>query len=111
MKRGWVVLTAVPGTYGKVRPALVVQSDTVGVLDSITLCLLTSDLATDNPVRVAVEPDEQNGLRTRSHIQIDKVQTVPTDRVRAQIGTVDTDTMQKVDRALALHLHLYIAAP
>ncbi|MBI1942625.1 MAG: type II toxin-antitoxin system PemK/MazF family toxin [Betaproteobacteria bacterium] len=47
MRRGDLVTVAVKGPYtGKPRPALVVQtSETLPYRDSVTVCLLTADLA------------------------------------------------------------------
>ena len=108
MKRGDLVLVPVSRVYGKVRPALVVQSDTDAELESVTLCLLTSDLAAPSASRVRVSPSKQNGLRQPSHIQADKLQTVPRDKVRACVGRLEAVTMRQVDQALALHLDLFI---
>ena len=49
MQRGDFVLAAVPGDYGKPRPALIVQSSLYDGLPSVALCPLTSDLRDDAP--------------------------------------------------------------
>ena len=111
MMRGDVVLTVVQRDFGKLRPAVVVQGDQSRDLDSVTICLLTSDLVADSTLRVAVEPTPENGLRTLSQVQADKVQTVRRQRIRDRVGHLSAETMRQVDVALALHLNLYAAKP
>jgi mRNA interferase MazF len=105
MQRGDFVLAAVPGDFGKPRPALVVQSNLYSGLPSVALCPLTSDLRDDAPtLRILVEPSETNGLHKPSQIAIDKVTTVSTSRLRDTIGQADEQLMLKVTRSLAVFL-------
>lgn len=102
MRRGDLVTVAAPGDYGKPRPALVIQSDLFEALPSVALCLVTSALR-DAPIfRITVDPSPDNGLRRVSQIQVDKVMTVPRERVGATIGRLDDATMLKVNRSLAV---------
>lgn len=102
MTRGDLVTVAAPGQYGKPRPALVIQSDLFADHPSTTLCLITSDLRDTPLFRLTVEPTDANGLRQRSQIMIDKILSVPRERVGAVIGRLDHTAMVAVDRALAL---------
>lgn len=105
MKRGDIVTVAAKGPYsGKPRPALVVQSDLFAALGSVTVCLLTSELVDAPLFRLAVDPSPENGLRSRSHIMIDKMVTVPRHVIGSRIGTLDHVAMVQVDRSLALFL-------
>ena len=105
MQRGDFVLAAVPGDFGKPRPALVVQSNLYCGLPSVALCPLTSDLRDDAPtLRILVEPSGTNGLRKTSQIAIDKVTTVSTTRLRETIGHADEPLMLNVTRSLAVFL-------
>ncbi len=102
MKRGDLVTVALPGDYGKPRPALIIQSDQFAQLDSVTVALLTSD-GSDSPLfRVDIKPTLENGLKKPSQILLDKAMTVPRFKAGNVIGRVDGDTMLKVDRAIAL---------
>lgn len=103
--RGCVVTVALPGDYGKPRPALVIQADRFNVVhDSIVICLFSSN-QTQHPVaRIEVSPNAGNGLRKPSHIQIDKILTVPAQKIGEIIGTVDEQIMLQVNRALAVWL-------
>jgi mRNA interferase MazF len=105
MRRGEFVLAAVPGDYGKPRPALVVQSNLYSGLPSVAICPLTSELREDAPtLRILVEPSETNGLRKPSQIAIDKITAVSIERLRDTIGHADGPLMLQVTRSLAVFL-------
>jgi mRNA interferase MazF len=105
VKRGDVVVAAVPGDYGKARPYVVVQSE-IFPLDSITLCPLTTDLRTLTDVRVFVAPGETNGLQAPSMIMVDKIVTVRLERVSRRIGGLEQSEVDLLDRALMVFLGL-----
>lgn len=50
------------------------------------------------------EPSPDNGLRSLSQLMVDKVTTVPTERIGRRIGHLENDTIVRVNRALALWL-------
>lgn len=102
MRRGDLVTVAAPGDYDKPRPALVIQSDLFDALPSVALCLVTSELRNAPIFRITVDPSPDNGLRDISQIQIDKIVTVPRERVGSVIGRMDDATMLKVNRSLAV---------
>ena len=74
---------------------------------SLTLCPLTSDIVPNAQLRLLVEPGSTNGLRVRSQVQVDKIQTVERKRVREPIGSLNDEEMHQIDLALAFHLNLY----
>lgn len=100
MKRGDVIVFVAPGDYGKPRPAVVVQSDLVIDLNSISVAPLTSTLTDREEVRPVVEPTRQNGLRERSQVMTDKTQPVRRSKVGAVIGSLSMDDMERLTRAL-----------
>ena len=103
MKRGDLVVVAMPGDYGKPRPALVVQSDLFNDTHaSITVVPVTSTIVDTPLFRVTVEPSRRNGLRSVSQIMVDKVTSVRRQRVDQTIGRLEEDVMLRVSRALAL---------
>ena len=103
MKRGDLVVVAMPGDYGKPRPALVVQSDLFNDTHaSITVAPVTSTIVDTPLFRVTVEPSRRNGLRLVSQIMVDKVTTVRRQRLGQTIGRLEEDVMLRVSRALAL---------
>ena len=104
MNRGEVVTIALPGAYGKPRPAVIVQSDLFSTLSSATILPITSELRDTPLLRTTIEPSPVNGLRVTSQIMIDKAQTVPRGKIGARIGTLDSDTMMTVNRLMAIFL-------
>ena len=103
MRRGDVVLASAPGDYGKPRPYLNVQADTLAGVDSVLLCPLTSDVQ-ELTFRVVVDADRENGLVRRSEVMVDKALALPRSRVRAVVGRLDAWRMTEVDAALRLLL-------
>ncbi|HET7412880.1 MAG TPA: type II toxin-antitoxin system PemK/MazF family toxin [Pararhizobium sp.] len=107
MDRGDVVIVSGRGDYGKPRPAAVVQNNQLlRRIESITVCFVTSDLSKESLLRVSVDPDEANGLRVRSQIQIEKIMTFPSEKVKGPIGRVSPDNLRAVDMGLLFHLDL-----
>jgi mRNA interferase MazF len=103
VKRGDLVVVAMPGDYGKPRPALVVQSDLFNETHaSITVVPVTSTIVDTPLFRVTVEPSRRNGLRLVSQLMVDKVTTVRRQRLGQTIGRLEEDVMLRVSRALAL---------
>lgn len=102
MRRGDLVTVATPGDHGKPRPALVIQSDSLSELSSVTLCLVTSTLLESPLFRITVDPSPENGLRRISQVQVDKIVTVKRERVGSAIGRLDDATLLKVNRSLAV---------
>lgn len=104
MKRGDIVTVALPGAYGKPRPALVVQSDLLDEHPSITVLPITTHLIDASYLRIAV--GTENGLYQPSQIQIDKAHTMPRDKIGPVIGRVDAATLTAVGRSLAVFFGL-----
>ena len=95
---------AMPGDFGKPRPALVIQSDLFAEAATVTV-LLVSGTPQDAPLlRVPVLPDDANGLRKPSQIMVDKVMTIRRDKIGETIGRLDAETMASVTRSLAVFL-------
>ena len=104
MRRGDVVVVVVPGSYGKPRPAVVVQSDLFDEHPSVTILPITSHYQ-DAPIfRLGVFPDGKNGLKKPSQVMVDKTLTVPRERVGRVIGRLDNRMMVEINRALAVFL-------
>lgn len=104
MNRGDFVRVALPGDYGKPRPALVIQSDAYSAHASITLLPVSSTLVDIPLLRVHVEPDDTNNLQKPSQIMIDKLMTVPREKVGQVFGRVSNETMLMVSRNLMVFL-------
>lgn len=107
MRRGDVVVVAAARDYGKPRPAVVVQSDAFPESHaSVVVCQLTSDLADAPDFRITLEPNDDNGLRTRSQVMADKPITVRRERIGGVIGRLEAGDMRRLNVALALVMGL-----
>ncbi|OHB33594.1 MAG: growth inhibitor PemK [Desulfuromonadaceae bacterium GWB2_53_15] len=102
MKRGDLVSVVTPGDCGKPRPALIVQTDLFSEHPSVTICLLTSHLKQTPLFRYNVEPHPDNGLSVASHVQIDKIMTVPREKIGTVVGQLDNKQMSEITKLLAL---------
>ncbi len=107
MRRGDVWTVAGGKDYaGKARPVVILQDDSFDATDAITICAFTTD-GTDAPLfRLAVEPNERNGLRVACHLMVDKVTTVPKSKVGAHIGRLDDEDVLRLNRAVLVFLGL-----
>jgi mRNA interferase MazF len=105
VKRGDVVTVSVQGDYGKPRPAVIVQSDLFNETHpSVTALPLTSTIIDAPLLRLTIDPGRANGLRRVSQVMVDKVLTLPRDKIGDTIGRLDEDVMIRVTRALAMWL-------
>lgn len=109
-RRGDVVVCALPGDYGKPRPALVVQSDLFNETHvSLVLCPISSHLTGLHLFRVAVPASGASGLQKDSEVMIDKIAAVNRRRVSKRIGRLSHAQMEVIDEALRLWLELQAA--
>jgi mRNA interferase MazF len=104
MNRGDLVTVALPGAYGKPRPAVVVQADRFNHLGSITFLPFTSDLLPAEIFRIIINPSAENGLQTPSQVMADKCSTLPLVKVGSVFGRLGATDLGRVDRALAAFL-------
>ena len=104
MRRGDLVTVALQGDLGKLRPALVVQSDLFDAHPSVTILPVTGELRVAPLFRISVNPSELNALTKPSQVMVDKPQSVAREKVGAVIGRLDDETMLAVNRALAVFL-------
>jgi mRNA interferase MazF len=94
---------------GKPRPAVIVQDDHFDT-DSVTVCPFTSD-PTDAPLfRLAVQPEQGNGLTTASRIMVDKVTTVRRTKLGVRMGVLDDANVLRLNRALVVFLGIASSA-
>ena len=107
MRRGDIWTVAGGKDYaGKPRPVAIVQDDSFDATELITVCAFTTD-ETDAPlVRLLVEPNEHNGLRTACRLMVDKVTTVPKSKLGSQVGRLDDEDILRLNRAILVFLGL-----
>jgi mRNA interferase MazF len=102
MNRGQLISVTAPGDYGKPRPALIVQTDLFTEHPNVTVCLVTSHLTNAPLYRHTVEPSPDNGLSMVSQIQIDKIMTLPRQKMGAVIGSLTDKQMSEITKLVAL---------
>jgi mRNA interferase MazF len=98
--RGDLVTVSLSGDFGKPRPALIIQSDAFSSLPSFTVLPLTSDLYDAPNIRVAIHPNQTNGLQLPSQIMIDRAATLRRDKVGKYIGHIDSEMLDEVHERL-----------
>jgi mRNA interferase MazF len=107
MRRGEIWTASGGKDYaGKPRPVVIVQDDSFDATDSITICAFTTD-ETDAPLfRLAVEPNQVNGLHVACRLMADKVTTVPKVKLGAKIGRLNDEDVLRLNQALLVFLGL-----
>lgn len=91
---------------GKPRPAVIVQDDHFDATRSITICLFTTD-STEAPLfRIRVKPNDRNGLRTASSLMVDKLTTVPREKLGSRTGRLDAEDIVRLNQAMLVFLGL-----
>ena len=107
MKRGEIWTVAGAKDYaGKPRPAVILQDDRFDATGSITICVMTTDPAEASLFRVPIAPNERNGLNTLSRLMVDKITTVPKNKLGRRIGHLDAKDIERVDQAILIFLGL-----
>ncbi len=107
MTRGEIWTIAGGTDYaGKPRPAVVLQSDNYDHLESVVVCLFTSDKARAPFVRIPVFPSLDNGLKRPCWLMVDKISTMPRTKLGSRIGVLDTPTLNELSQAIITFLNL-----
>ncbi len=106
IRRGDIVTVALPGDYGKPRPAVVIQSDCFDRHPSVVVLPLTTHLVDAPLFRITVSPEEALGLAAVSQVMVDKITAIKRQRIGARIGRIPAKKMVEIERALALFIGL-----
>lgn len=107
MKRGeiWTV-TGGPGYASKPRPAVIVQDDAFDGTASVTVCPFTTN-PTEAPLfRLAIEPNESNGLRAPCRLMVDKLTAVSRERLGDHIGRLGDKDLVRLNQSVLVFLGL-----
>ena len=111
-KRGEIYLTALDPTLGreiqKTRPALVIQNDVSNRLSEITIVApITSTVRFPlNPLHVLLAAGGNTGLAVTSVALLNQIRAVDRMRLVKRLGTVDEETLERVDEAIKISLGL-----
>lgn len=106
MKRGDIWTVAGGAAAGKPRPAVIVQDDRFDANDSVVVCPLTTDPTPAPIFRIPVQPNSRNGLKTPCRMMVDKVTAVPRNRLGTLVGSLGSDDMRRLNRAVFVFLGL-----
>jgi mRNA interferase MazF len=107
MNRGEIWTVAGGKDYaGKPRPVVIVQDDSFDVTSSVTVCAFTTDETEAPLIRLTIQPNERNGLRSVSRLMVDKITTVPKSKVGNHIGRLDDEDMIRLNQAMMVFLGL-----
>jgi len=109
LRSGDIVLVAVKGPYtSKPRPVVIVQAtETLDLMESITVCPITSVETGADFVRVSVAAGRRSGLDFDSWIMADKVVTVPRSALKSEpVGRIDMREIADLEAALRAWLDL-----
>jgi len=122
MKRGEIYRsdfgTPQGSVQGGVRPALVIQGDTIAVVlqndvgnrtsPTTIVAAITSKQKKSYPFHVEISTGE-SGLPQASTILLEQIQTVPQSRLTEKMGELDEYKMDEVDEALMCSLGISLS--
>jgi mRNA interferase MazF len=107
VRRGEIWTASGGGDYtGKPRPVVIVQDDSFDATDSIAVCAFTTDPTEAPLLRIPMEPNERNGLRTPCRLMVDKITTVSKSRIGYRVGQLDAEDVVRLNRAVLVFLGL-----
>ena len=111
-KRGEIFLTALDPTIGreiqKTRPAVIVQNDISNRLTDMTIVAPITSIVRFplNPVHVLLAADHRTGLSITSVALLNQIRAIDRIRLIKRLGSIDTETLERVDEAIKLSLGL-----
>ncbi len=112
MRRGEIWTVAGGADYaGKPRPAVIVQDDEFDATRSVTICAFTTNPIEAPLFRLQVEPDDRNGLLTASSLMVDKITTVPKEKLGSRVGTLGDADLVRLNQAMLVFLGLARPTP
>lgn len=101
LKRGEVWTVSGGLDYaGKPRPAVILNNDAYIDNESATVCMFTTDTSITQVARPLVDPDGSNGIRDQSYLMVDKITTVPSNKIGSRVGSLGVANMVELDRAI-----------
>jgi len=95
-----------PDYAGKPRPVVVLQDDRFKYTASITVCPLTTNPADVPLLRPAISSTDGNGLRSPCRLMVDKITSIPREKLGARIGRLDASDISNLNRAVFVFLGL-----
>lgn len=89
------------------HPALIIQNDVANKVSGLTIvAAITSNLkVAELPVGVLITPEE-SGLPHKSVVHLGQIYTIDKERLGNLVGTLSTQKMSEIDRAIKISLGL-----
>jgi mRNA interferase MazF len=107
VKRGEIWTLAGGVDYaGKPRPAVILQDHRFEATLSVTVCPFTTDPTEAAVLRLSMELNATNGLRTSCRLMVDKIVTVPRGKLGRKIGRLDDRDIVRLSRSIVVFLGL-----
>lgn len=108
IRRGSIVTVAAAGDYGKPRPAVVIQTDSLSEAGSegVVVALMTGTLRAAPLLRLSVDPSPETGLAKPTQVMVDKLMTVRRERIGTVIGRLRDSDLVALNRLLAFVIGL-----
>ncbi len=111
MKRGEIYYANLNPSIGdeikNIRPVLIVSNNMNNKMgNTVTVLPITKNVARVYPFEIFL-PKQKTGLAHDSKAQAHQVRTISKQRINSGVkGRVDVSTMQRVEKALQLHLDI-----
>lgn len=112
MNRGEVWLVNLNPTKGqeisKIRPAVIVNNDVVGILPLKVIVPITDWKKTyaTRPWMIRLEPNTNNGLIKTSAVDTFQIRSLSQSRLVKQLGRLTESELEKITAALAIVLSI-----
>ena len=89
------------------RPILIIQNDTGNKHSSTVIAaIITSRISTKAKLPTHAPIKVQQGLGCDSLVLLEQIRTIDKMRLKEYIGTLDSDSIRRIDRALAVSVGL-----
>ena len=89
------------------RPVLIIQNDTGNRHSSTVIAaIITSRISTKTKLPTHAPIKAQKGLGHDSLVLLEQIRTIDKMRLKEYIGTLDSETIKRIDRALAVSMGL-----
>lgn len=99
MKKGEIVLIPFPFTDlkgSKNRPAVILYANELDV----TVCFITTELKWQEELDITVEPNENNGLKAKSLIRVNKIATLDSELILGVLGYLSENQIKELNTSL-----------
>jgi mRNA interferase MazF len=89
------------------RPVVIIQNDTGNKhSNTVIATIITSKMANKSKMPTHCRIKAQQGLGRDSLVLLEQIRTIDRERLKEYIGRLDSESMSKVDKALAISVGL-----